>query len=83
MPPSGGTPFGLASPVCLAPLGCHLKHDNRLGRCFLKGFAGDNINLMLAAAAWNFRKWMRECASFWLVLLRALSAAQIASPQPA
>ena len=26
--------------------------------CF-KGFQGDQLNLMLAAAAWNFRKWMR------------------------
>ncbi len=27
---------------------------------FLKGFAGDQINLLMAAAAFNFRKWMRE-----------------------
>jgi IS5 family transposase len=68
--------------AAIEPVISHLKHDNRLGRRFLKGFTGDNINLMLAAAAWNFRKWMREFASFWLVLLRMLSAVQIASLQP-
>ena len=58
--------------AAIEPVISHLKHDNRLMRCFLKGFVGDNLNLMLAAAAWNFRKWMREVASFWLNLLRAL-----------
>ena len=36
------------------------KSDHRLKRNFLKGFAGDQINLLMAAAAFNFRKWMRE-----------------------
>ena len=45
--------------VAIEPLLSHLKHDFRLLRCFLKGFRGDQLNLMLAAAAWNFRKWMR------------------------
>ena len=60
--------------AAIEPVIGHLKSDNRLMRCFLKGFVGDNLNLMLAAAAWNFRKWMREVASFWLNLLRALFA---------
>jgi len=60
--------------AAIEPVISHLKLDNRLMRCFLKGFLGDNLNLMLAAAAWNFRKWMREYASFWLDLLRALFA---------
>ena len=68
--------------AAIEPVISHLKHDSRLGRCFLKGFAGDNINIMLAAAAWNFRKWMRVFASFWLRLLRALSAVSITSPHP-
>jgi len=29
-------------------------------RNYLKGTVGDSINLMLAAAAFNFKKWMRE-----------------------
>jgi IS5 family transposase len=60
--------------AAIEPVISHLKHDYRLQRCFLKGFQGDNLNLMLAAAAWNFRKWMRECTLFWLGLLRLLLA---------
>ena len=37
----------------------HLKHDHRLLRNYLKGTAGDQINTLLAAAAYNMRKWMR------------------------
>lgn len=37
----------------------HLKHDFRLGRNFYKGVFGDNINVMLAAAAYNFKRAMR------------------------
>ena len=58
--------------AAIEPVISHLKYDFRLLRCFLKGFEGDQINLMLAAAAWNFRKWMREAASFWLNILSAM-----------
>lgn len=58
--------------AAIEPVISHLKYDFRLLRCFLKGFAGDQINLMLAAAAWNFRKWMRDASSFWLCFLRAI-----------
>ncbi|MCU7841796.1 MAG: transposase [Candidatus Thiodiazotropha sp. (ex Troendleina suluensis)] len=44
----------------IEPVIGHLKSDRRLKRNFLKGFAGDQINLLMAAAAFNFRKWMRE-----------------------
>ena len=44
----------------IEPVIGHLKSDYRLGRNFLKGFEGDQINVMMAAAAWNFKKWMRE-----------------------
>ena len=43
----------------IEPVIGHLKNDHRLRRNFLKGLAGDQINLMMAAAAFNFRKWMR------------------------
>ena len=43
-----------------------------LARCFLKGFAGDQVNLLLAAAAWNLRKWLRAVALLWLHLTRLL-----------
>lgn len=37
----------------------HLKTDYRLGRNFYKGLFGDAINVMLAAAAYNFKRAMR------------------------
>lgn len=53
----------------IEPVIGHLKSDHRLKRNFLKGFAGDQINLIMAAAAFNFKKWMRE-AIFWLQKLK-------------
>lgn len=43
----------------IEPVIGHLKQDNRLGRNYLKGIKGDQINVMLAAAAFNFRRFMR------------------------
>jgi len=37
----------------------HLKHDHRMLRNYLSGSAGDQINTLLAAAAYNMKKWMR------------------------
>lgn len=38
----------------------HLKAEHRLKRNFLKGVLGDKINAWLAAAAFNFRKWLNR-----------------------
>jgi transposase, IS5 family len=46
----------------IEPIISHLKYHFRILRCFLKGFVGDQINLMLSATAWNFQKWMRLAA---------------------
>ena len=43
----------------IEPVMGHLKSDHRLNRSYLKGFEGDQINVLMAAAAFNFRKWMR------------------------
>ena len=40
----------------------HLKSDNRMGRCFLKGLAGDSLNAVLAAAGSNLQKLLRAMA---------------------
>ena len=37
----------------------HLKSDHRLGRNFYKGLVGDAVNILLAAAAYNFKRAMR------------------------
>ena len=56
----------------IEPVIGHLKSDYRLARNYLKGFAGDTLNLLLAAAAWNFKKWLNLAVSFWLTFLRGL-----------
>jgi IS5 family transposase len=59
--------------AAIEPVISHLKHQYRLVRCFLKGFGGDQVNLLLAAAAWNLKKWLRGAALFWLQLLRFIA----------
>ena len=45
----------------------HIKSDHRLNRNFYKGIIGDNINIMLAAAGFNFKRMMNKWKnSFWL-----------------
>jgi len=46
--------------AAIEPIIGHLKSNYRLKRNFLKGFMGDQINLLMAAAAFNFKKWMRD-----------------------
>ena len=46
--------------AAIEPIIGHLKTDHRLLRNYLKGLIGDSMNLMLAAAAFNFKKLMRK-----------------------
>ena len=43
----------------------HLKADHRLGRNFYKGVAGDSVNILMAATAYNFKRAMRVL--LWLL----------------
>ncbi len=45
--------------AAIEPIIGHLKQDYRMERNYLKGFIGDQINLLLAATAFNLKKWMR------------------------
>lgn len=56
----------------IEPIIGHLKSDYWMARNFLKGSAGDSINLMLAAAAFNFKKWMRQIQEFLCAIFTAL-----------
>ena len=50
----------------------HLKCDGRLGRNFLKGRDGDEINAILAGAGYNYRlvlKWLRLLCAWIMVRL--------------
>ena len=42
--------------AAIEPIIGHLKTDFRLTRNFLKGVAGDTVNLLMAACAWNMAK---------------------------
>ena len=44
--------------AAIEPIIGHLKSDYRLCRNYLKGFIGDQINLLMAACAWNLKKWL-------------------------
>lgn len=50
----------------------HLKTDHRLERNFYKGIFGDNINIMLAAAAFNFKRMINKWKSFLFGFFRQL-----------
>lgn len=60
----------------------HMKQDNGMGRCWLKGTEGDALNAVLAAAGYNLRWLLRAIADgratpIFLRLLRAWLARRI------
>ncbi|GAB6161948.1 IS5-like element IS1478 family transposase [Desulfothermus naphthae] len=55
--------------AAIEPVIGHLKSDFRLARNFLKGTIGDTINLLLAAAAYNFKKLMDQLAFFLFLFI--------------
>lgn len=65
--------FGRRSAI--EPIIGHLKSDFRLCRNYLKGVVGDAINLYMAAAASNFRKWMRGLPSYLIFVFNCLFSA--------
>ena len=58
--------------AAIEPVIGHLKTDHRLGRNFYKGVFGDNINVMLAASAFNFKRMMNKWKSFFFVFFQNL-----------
>lgn len=56
--------------AAIEPVIGHLKNDYRMARNYLKGFTGDQINLLMAACAWNMKKWMNSFihALFFIVI---------------
>lgn len=52
--------------AAIEPIIGHIKADHRLNRNFYKGMLGDNINIMLAASAFNFKRMINKWrSSFW------------------
>jgi IS5 family transposase len=59
------------SRAAIEPVISHLKHDHRMQRNFLKGVIGDHFNAVMAGAAFNCRKYMRQlfaCLLRWLAI---------------
>lgn len=44
----------------IEPIIGHVKSDHRMQRNYLKGFVGDEINLLMACSAFNLKKWMNN-----------------------
>ena len=65
----------------IEPVIGHLKSEGHLGRCYLKGRAGDAANVILSAVGYNFRRILAWLRAFWCLFLSALMVAF--SNQPA
>lgn len=63
--------------AAIEPVIGHLKSDHRLNRNFYKGIFGDNINILLASAAFNFKrmmnKWKKELSEFFIQFFQTLN----------
>ena len=58
--------------AAIEPVIGHLKSDYRMARCFLKGAEGAGLNLCLAAAAWNLKKWINELLFAFIFVLKKI-----------
>lgn len=56
----------------IEPVIGHLKSDTRLGRNFLKGSVGDQLNAILSGAGHNFRIILRKLKLLWFKILWSL-----------
>ena len=62
----------------IEPVIGHMKAEGHLGRCYLKGTAGDAANAILTAVGYNFRRilaWLRILLRLILAALRSACAA--------
>ena len=55
------------------PLSGYMKEQGHLGRCYLKGHAGDAANATLTAAGYNFRRILAWLRIFLHIILAALT----------
>jgi transposase, IS5 family len=58
--------------AAIEPIIGHIKFDHRMNRNFLKGVIGDSLNVLLAAAAFNFKRvinlWKKEANYSWQLI---------------
>jgi len=58
--------------AAIEPIIGHLKADHRLSRNFYKGIFGDNINIMLSSAAFNFKRMINIWKQIFLAFLQSI-----------
>lgn len=67
--------------AAIEPIIGHVKHEHRMGKNYYKGISGDNINIMLASAAFNFKrminKWKNSILHFFETLLNFFFCKQL------
>ena len=63
----------------IEPVIGHLKSDGLLGRNYLKGSAGDQMNVLLSCAGHNLRLILRQLRIYWLRILRLANVRLCAS----
>jgi IS5 family transposase len=72
--------------AAIEPIIGHMKTDHRLSRNFYKGDFGDAVNVLLAAAAFNFKrminKWKKDKKSFFIYSFQNLRAMIIPNFMP-
>ncbi len=54
----------------IEPVIGHIKANHRLNRNFYKGVVGDNINIMLAAAGFNFKRMINKWKHSFLLFFQ-------------
>ena len=59
----------------IEPIIGHLKAEGHLGRCYLKGRAGDAANVILSAVGHNFRRILAWLRFLCCLIITALVAA--------
>lgn len=68
---------GHSKRAAIEPMIGHLKHQYRLCRNYLKGIAGDKMNVILAAAAMNFKRainlWKKEAKLSWTFICNLIA----------
>jgi IS5 family transposase len=70
---------GHSKRAAIEPIMGHLKHQYRLCRNYLKGVARDKMNVILAAAAMNFKRainlWKKEAKLSWQIICKFIASA--------
>jgi IS5 family transposase len=64
----------------IEPLIGHIKDEGHLGRCYLKGHAGDAANAILSAVGHNFRRILAWLSRLLRSIFYALLAILIGQP---